>query len=159
MTSGQHEIAAFKVLQNKLPRIWEDVHRQPRAPHSCLIIPSLSFDQEELQKVAGVPFYEERLMFMLMRLRRPGARVMYITSQPVDPDIVSTGDTVYVPHTHHIYAETRDLFGAAGLDTFHWSSFEFPPPQARFGQWLDSQGARGQRAVDVIEAVCAQRGR
>lgn len=78
----------------------------------------------------------------------------WIWPEPVDPDIVSTGDTVYVPHTHHIYAETRDLFGAAGLDTFHWSSFEFPPPQARFGQWLDSQGERGQRAVDVIEAVC-----
>ena len=53
-----------------------------------MIVPSLSFDQEELSKVSGVPFYEERLMFMLMRLRRPGARVLYITSQPVDPDVV-----------------------------------------------------------------------
>jgi SAM-dependent methyltransferase len=78
----------------------------------------------------------------------------WIWPEPVDPSIVSTGDTVYVPHTHHIYAETRALFAAAGLDTFHWSSFEFPPPQARFGQWLDSQGERGQRAVDAIEAVC-----
>jgi hypothetical protein len=78
----------------------------------------------------------------------------WIWPEPVDPEIVSTGDTVYVPHTHHIYAETRDLFRAAGLDTFHWSSFEFPPPQAAFGQWLDAQGERGQQAVDVIEAVC-----
>ncbi|MBL8729020.1 MAG: carboxylate-amine ligase [Planctomycetes bacterium] len=82
------EIEAFKRLQAKLPAIWAEVHEQPRQPHSCLIIPSLSFDQEELQKVKGVPFYEERLMFMLMRLRRPGVRIMYITSQPVEEDIV-----------------------------------------------------------------------
>ncbi|MCB9887531.1 MAG: carboxylate-amine ligase [Planctomycetes bacterium] len=82
------EIAAFKALQARLLPIWAEVHEQPREPHSCLIIPSLSFDQEELSKVAGVPFYEERLMFMLMRLRRPGARVMYVTSQPVEEDVV-----------------------------------------------------------------------
>lgn len=88
MIPDADEIEAFKRLQAKLPAIWAEVHEQPRQPHSCLIIPSLSFDQEELQKVKGVPFYEERLMFMLMRLRRPGVRIMYITSQPVEEDIV-----------------------------------------------------------------------
>lgn len=78
----------------------------------------------------------------------------WIWPERVDPEIVSTDDPVYVPHTHHIYAETRDLFRAAGMDTIHWSSFEFPPPQATFGRWLDSQGPRGQQAVDVIEAAC-----
>lgn len=82
------EIEAFRELQSRLPAIWTEVHQEPRARHSCLIIPSLSFDQEELSKVAGVPFYEERLMFLLMRLRRPGARLMYVTSQPVDMDVV-----------------------------------------------------------------------
>lgn len=82
------EISAFKRLQANLPEIWAEVHEKPREPHSCVVLPSLSFDQEELAKVAGVPFYEERLMFMLMRLRRPGARVMYITSQPVESDVV-----------------------------------------------------------------------
>lgn len=100
--SPADEIAAFKALQGKLPAIWGEVHEKPRDPHSCLIVPSLSFDQEELQKVTGVPFYEERLMFMLMRLRRPGARLMYITSQPVDEDIVDyyLQMLVGVPPTH-----------------------------------------------------------
>lgn len=88
MTSIDAELESFRELQTRLPAIWGEVHAQPREPHSCVIVPSLSFDQEELQKVKGVPFYEERLMFMLMRLRRPGARLMYITSQPVDEDIV-----------------------------------------------------------------------
>ncbi|MEZ6037679.1 MAG: peptide ligase PGM1-related protein [Planctomycetota bacterium] len=88
MIPSADEIAAFAQLQAKLPSIWKEVHEQPRLPHSCLIVPSLSFDQEELQKVKGVPFYEERLMFLLMRLRRPGVRIMYVTSQPVEEDIV-----------------------------------------------------------------------
>ncbi|MCA8975681.1 MAG: carboxylate-amine ligase, partial [Planctomycetes bacterium] len=88
MMSSGDEIAAFRSLQAKLPTIWDAVHEDPRLPHSCLVVPSLSFDQEELQKVAGVPFYEERLMFLLMRLRRPGVRIMYVTSQPVEEDIV-----------------------------------------------------------------------
>ncbi|MFT4511946.1 MAG: hypothetical protein ACI91B_000629, partial [Planctomycetota bacterium] len=102
MTADQDEREAFKALQGRLQSIWEDVQNQPRAPHSCLVIPSLSFDQEELRKVTGVPFYEERLMFMLMRLRRPGARLMYITSQPVDADIVDyyLQMLVGVPPTH-----------------------------------------------------------
>lgn len=78
----------------------------------------------------------------------------WIWPEPVDPAIVSTGDPVYVPHTHHIYAETRALFGAAGMETVHWSSFEFPPPQAHVSRRLDAMGERGQRIVDGIEAVC-----
>src|SRR4051812_15572728 len=39
-------------------------------------------------------------------------------------------ERVHLPHTHHIQAETRAMFAAAGLETFRWSTFEFPPPQA-----------------------------
>lgn len=79
----------------------------------------------------------------------------WIWPEAVDPSILSEDvGPVYVPHTHHIYAETRDLFRAAGMETFHWSSFEFPPPQAELAQWLDSRGPAGQRVVDVIEWVC-----
>ncbi|MCA8944123.1 MAG: carboxylate-amine ligase, partial [Planctomycetes bacterium] len=82
------EIQAFQQIQTHLSEVWTRSHLDPRYPHANVIVPSLSFDQEELQKVAGVPFYEERLLFFLMRLRRPGARLLYVTSQPVDPDIV-----------------------------------------------------------------------
>jgi ubiquinone/menaquinone biosynthesis C-methylase UbiE len=61
---------------------------------------------------------------------------------------------VWLPHTHHIYAETAAMFAAAGLDPFHFSTFEFPPPQAALSAWLDSKGEAGRRAVDVVEAVC-----
>jgi SAM-dependent methyltransferase len=81
----------------------------------------------------------------------------WVWPEPVDRELLEEGSPdVYVPHTHHIQAETRRMFGAAGLDTFRWSSFEFPPPQARLSQWLDGRGDAGKRVVDRIEWI-AQR--
>lgn len=81
----------------------------------------------------------------------------WVWPEPVDDALTPPGSgPVYIPHTHHIYAETRDLFAAAGLTTFWWSTFEFPPPQAASVTWLDRRGRRGQRAVDVIEAVATR---
>jgi SAM-dependent methyltransferase len=81
----------------------------------------------------------------------------WVWPYPVDRELLPEGSPdVYLPHTHHIMAETRGMFAAAGLDTFQWSTFEFPPPQAASAVWLDKRGATGRRIVDVIEAV-AQR--
>ena len=72
----------------------------------------------------------------------------------MDDDLTPDGaPPVYVPHTHHIYAQTRDMFAAAGLDTFHFSTFEFPPPQAALSRRLDALGELGQQTVDVLERV------
>ncbi len=60
---------------------------------------------------------------------------------------------VYLPHTHHIYGETREMFAVAGLETFEWSTFEFPPPQATTTARLEARGERGKRLVDAIETV------
>jgi ubiquinone/menaquinone biosynthesis C-methylase UbiE len=74
---------------------------------------------------------------------------------PIDRDLLPPGSPdVYIPHTHHIQAQTRKLFASAGLDTLSWRTFEFPPPQAATARWLDGHGERGRRAVDVIEAFC-----
>jgi 2-polyprenyl-3-methyl-5-hydroxy-6-metoxy-1,4-benzoquinol methylase len=63
---------------------------------------------------------------------------------------------VYMPHTWHKQAETRRMFAAAGMETFHASTFEFPPPQSKTAQWLNDQGDMGKRVVDVVEAVCTR---
>jgi hypothetical protein len=42
------------------------------------------------------------------------------------------------------------------MDTFQWSTFEFPPPQSRTAQWLDDRGAAGRGVVDAIEAVATR---
>ena len=78
----------FTQLQQKLLPIWNSIREDDSFEHTSLIIPSLSVDQEELSKVQGASFYEERLMFALIRLRNPNARLIYVTSQPVHPDVV-----------------------------------------------------------------------
>src|SRR5210317_1004601 len=78
----------FTQLQQKLLPIWSSVREDDTFGHTSLIVPSLSVDQEELSKVQGASFYEERLLFALIRLRNPNARLIYVTSQPVHPDVV-----------------------------------------------------------------------
>jgi len=78
----------FTQLQQELLPIWNSIREDDNFEHTSLIIPSLSVDQEELSKVQGASFYEERLMFALIRLRNPNARLIYVTSQPVHPDVV-----------------------------------------------------------------------
>jgi ubiquinone/menaquinone biosynthesis C-methylase UbiE len=81
----------------------------------------------------------------------------WVWPEPVHESLLPPGSSpVYLPHTHHIFGETRELFAAAGMDTLEWSTFEFPPPQAAITAWLDQRGEAGQRAVDLIEAA-AQR--
>lgn len=80
--------SAFLALQKTLPSIWNSIQHQPSWEHTSVVVPSLSMDQEELSKVQGASFYEERLLFSLIRLRNPRARVVYVTSHPVHPDIV-----------------------------------------------------------------------
>ncbi|MCA8957825.1 MAG: carboxylate-amine ligase, partial [Planctomycetes bacterium] len=82
------ERTRFRRLQGRLRRIWDATHSIRPWAHSAVIVPSLSMDQDELDKIEGVSFYEERLLFSLIRLRNPEARVLYLTSQPVHPEII-----------------------------------------------------------------------
>lgn len=82
------DIRRFQVLKERLPDIWSALSSSPDYEHTSIIVPSLSVNQEELAKVTGAAFYEERLLFALIRLRNPNARLIYVTSQPVHTDIV-----------------------------------------------------------------------
>ena len=95
-------LASFEALQQRLPEIWRSIEGDQPWGHTSVVVPSLSFDQEELAKISGAPFYEERLLFILIRLRHPRARVVYVTSQPVDQNIVDyyLQHLVGVPFSH-----------------------------------------------------------
>jgi len=53
-----------------------------------LVLPSISFAVAELQKIVAVQHYEERMLFLLLMLRHPEVRLVYLTSSVVDPAIV-----------------------------------------------------------------------
>ncbi len=78
----------------------------------------------------------------------------WVWPEPVEQvSIDGTLTEIYVPHTHHIQAETTSLFAAAGLSRIRWSTFEFPPPQSATAKALEARGELGRQAVDMIEAV------
>lgn len=82
------ELAAFAKLQARLPELFDAVSADPRKPHTVVVVPSLSLHPGELAKISGVHHYEERLLYMLMLLRRPRTRLVYVTSQPLNPSII-----------------------------------------------------------------------
>jgi hypothetical protein len=75
----------FDVLQQTLT----DRVTSYRAPHGTLVVlPSLSFPTDELAKITAIERYEERLLHLLLRLREPTAHIVYVTSLPIDPDVI-----------------------------------------------------------------------
>ena len=77
------ELARFEQLKPVLDSILTDRKSGHPWPHTSVVVPSLSVDQAELAKVDGAAFYEERLLFTLIRLAHPSARMVYVTSQPL----------------------------------------------------------------------------
>lgn len=82
------DIERFHELQAQLIHRWQTIDDFDRESRQILVVPSLSLDQTELMKVQGVHYYEERLLFSLIRLRNPETRLIYVTSQPLHPSIV-----------------------------------------------------------------------
>lgn len=58
-------------------------------PRTVVVVPSMTLDSAGLLKIPGVNHYEERLLFLLRRLRHPDTRVVYVTSEPVAPEVVA----------------------------------------------------------------------
>lgn len=90
---GEHlteaeERRRFEELKPRLNAVWDVLLRAENEPGTSVVVPSLTLDQDELRKLEGATFYEERLLFLLIRLRNPRAHVVYVTSQPVHPLIL-----------------------------------------------------------------------
>lgn len=82
---------SFRTLQHQLRNLWLSVDSADNFDPSdadIVVVPSLSLDQRELQKIEGVHHYEERLLFSLIRLRNPRTRMVYVTSQPLHPSVI-----------------------------------------------------------------------
>ena len=73
-SAPEREIAEFERLKPRLAEVWDALTMRDEEPHTSVVVPSLTLDQSELTKIAGASFYEERLLFLLIRLRNPRAR-------------------------------------------------------------------------------------
>ena len=55
---------------------------------TLVVVPSLTFPESELKKIVGIQVYEERLLFLLLLLRRPALRLVFVTSVRIEEPIV-----------------------------------------------------------------------
>ncbi|MCC7139483.1 MAG: hypothetical protein IT460_13760 [Planctomycetes bacterium] len=78
--------ARFDALQRKLVPLWTSIRALNQDEQTIVVVPSLDTDADldatELQA------YEERFLFLLLLLRQPRARLVYVTGQAIHPSIV-----------------------------------------------------------------------
>lgn len=73
----------FAALQRKLVPLWEHIRRFNDSEQTIIVVPSQSIEFD--CKGAEMQAYEERMLFMLLLLRQPRARLVYATSQTILP--------------------------------------------------------------------------
>ena len=83
--------AAFAKLQAKLPGMWREIGSEdPGGPaqkeRTIVVVTSMSLDLEIPTVKQQV--YEERFLFLLFLLAQTNLRLIYITSQPILPEII-----------------------------------------------------------------------
>ncbi len=76
----------FDRLQKKLVPLWKSIERFNQDPQTIVVVPSMSIDA--LDSGAVIQAYEERFLFLLLLLRQPRARLIYVTSQTILPSII-----------------------------------------------------------------------
>ncbi len=88
VTFGPEELARYQALQEHFRATFQEVFSDPGAPRTVVIIPSITFDKEVMSRITGVHHYEERLLCLLLLLRFPRTRVVYVTSTPIAEPII-----------------------------------------------------------------------
>ena len=77
-------VAQFKELQKKLVPLWRSIRQITPDEQTIVVVPSISLDAS---LGGAMQAYEERFLFLLLLLRQPRARVIYVTSQTILPSI------------------------------------------------------------------------
>jgi hypothetical protein len=78
--------AEFDRLQKKLVSLWKSIEHFNQDPQTIVVVPSMSIDA--VNSGAVMQAYEERFLFLLLLLRQPRARLIYVTSQTILPSII-----------------------------------------------------------------------
>jgi hypothetical protein len=77
----------FGRLQQKLVPLWKSIERLNQDEQTIVVVPSISADFAEAG-AAELQAYEERFLFLLFLLRQPRARLVYVTSQAINPSVI-----------------------------------------------------------------------
>ncbi|PKH37220.1 hypothetical protein SAMN05192575_101155 [Nocardioides alpinus] len=78
---------AYETLQQRMPQVWEAMRRD-RAMESAVVVPSISLERTTAGSGTLMQAMEERALFLLLLLRQPMLTLVYVTSSPIEEDIV-----------------------------------------------------------------------
>ena len=102
----------FESLQQKLVPLWRSMASLTADEQTIVVVPSISLDAG----VSGIrqQALEERFLFLLLLLRQPRARLIYVTSQAIHPDVID----YYLDLLPGVFAghAKRRLFTVSPLD-------------------------------------------
>jgi hypothetical protein len=85
--TDDEKAARFDDLQRKLVPLWESIRALSQDEQTIVVAPSMSLGSEGTTG-SSQQAYEERFLFLLLLLRQPRARLIYVTSQMINPSIV-----------------------------------------------------------------------
>jgi hypothetical protein len=77
----------FDDLQRRLATVWDGM-RLNYEGESVVIVPSVTIDRVSERSGSMTQAYEERFLVLLLLLRQPRLRVIYVTSLPVAPAVI-----------------------------------------------------------------------
>ncbi len=77
----------FAELQQRMPSVW-DAMGHDLEDESVVVVPSVSITRTVPASGSLAEAYEERFLFLLLLLRQPHLRMIYVTSTPIDPRII-----------------------------------------------------------------------
>lgn len=86
--NSKEEQALFEKIQEGIVHQYEKIFPDNLAERTVVIVPSLTLDMEILSKIKGSIHYEERLLCLLMLLRMPRTKIIYISSMPLSEVII-----------------------------------------------------------------------
>src|SRR6478672_7107384 len=79
--------SAFDNLQARMPQVWRDMRRD-EPDESVVVVPSMTVDRVVASSGGMNQALEERFLFLLLLLRQPRLRMVYVTSMPINPLVV-----------------------------------------------------------------------
>ncbi len=87
MLSDAQRYEIFDDLQATMPDVWDAIGRNLEG-ESVVVIPSVTLDKITERSGSLTQAYEERFLFLLLLLRQPRLRLVYVTSMPIAPTII-----------------------------------------------------------------------
>ncbi len=77
----------FDTLQRRMPDVWR-IMGLNEPGESVVVVPSVSLDRIDERGGTLLQAYEERFLFLLLLLRQPRLRMIYVTSTPIAPAVI-----------------------------------------------------------------------